>query len=209
MHALRDLPGSTGRASFTPVDPAKQREALQFLASGLFSATSFRFRPEFLSGLTLDYNEWDRGGPVNLRAVVLRAQTAAMDRLLSGNTAQRLLDLPNYLTPAQRRSMISLSEVYQTLQNSIWSELSGAAEIDVLRRGLQREHLKRLQTVLTKGSAALPSDALSLARLHATRLQQSLRSALARGGRSVETRAHLAESLGILTESLRATMQRS
>ena len=209
MHALRDLPGSTGRASFTPVDPAKQREALQFLASGLFSATSFRFRPEFLSGLTLDYNEWDRGGPVNLRAVVLRAQTAAMDRLLSGNTAQRLLDLPNYLTPAQRRSMISLSEVYQTLQNSIWSELSGPAEIDVLRRGLQREHLKRLQTVLTKGSAALPSDALSLARLHATRLQQSLRSALARGGRSVETRAHLAESLGILTESLRATMQRS
>jgi hypothetical protein len=209
MHALRDLPGSTGRASFTPVDPVKQREALQFLASGLFSATSFRFRPEFLSGLTVDYNEWDRGGPVNLRAVVLRAQTAAMDRLLSGNTAQRLLDLPNYLAPAQRRSMISLSEVYQTLQNSIWSELSGAAEIDVLRRGLQREHLKRLQTVLTKGSAALPSDALSLARLHATRLQQSLRSALARGGRSVETRAHLAESLGILTESLRATMQRS
>ena len=209
MHALRDLPGSTGRASFTPVDPVKQREALQFLASGLFSATSFRFRPEFLSGLTVDYNEWDRGGPVNLRAVVLRAQTAAMDRLLSGNTAQRLLDLPNYLTPAQRGSMISLSEVYQTLQNSIWSELSGPAEIDVLRRGLQREHLKRLQTVLTKGSAALPSDALSLARLHATRLQQSLRSALARGGRSVETRAHLAESLGILTESLRATMQRS
>jgi len=209
MHALRDLPGSTGRASFTPVDPAKQREALRFLASGLFSATSFRFRPEFLSGLTLDYNEWDRGGPVNLRAVVLRAQTAAMDRLLSGNTAQRLLDLPSYLAPAQRRSMISLSEVYQTLQNSIWSELSGGAEIDVLRRGLQREHLKRLQTVLTKGSAALPSDALSLARLHATRLQQSLRSALARGGRSVETRAHLAESLGILTESLRATMQRS
>ncbi len=209
MHALRDLPGSTGRASFTPVDPVKQREALQFLATGLFSATSFRFRPEFLSGLTVDYNEWDRGGPVNLRAVVLRAQTAAMDRLLSGNTAQRLLDLPNYLAPAQRRSMISLSEVYETLQHSIWSELSSGAEIDVLRRGLQREHLKRLQTVLTKGSAALPSDALSLARLHATRLQQSLRAALARSGRSVETQAHLAESLGILTESLRATMQRS
>ena len=78
-----------------------------------------------------------------------------------------------------------------------------------MRRGLQREHLKRLQTVLTKGSAALPSDALSLARLHATRLQQSLRAALAKSGRSVETQAHLAESLGILTESLRATMQRS
>lgn len=209
MHALRDLPGSTGRASFTPVDPAKQREALQFLASGLFSANSFKFKPEFLSSMSVDYNEWDRGGPVNLRSVVLRAQTVAMDRLLSGNTAQRLLDLPNYLAPAQRRSMISLSEVYATLQNSVWAELASGAEIDVLRRGLQREHLKRLQTLLTKGSAALPSDALSLARLHATNLQNALRGAVTKGGRSVETRAHLAESLGVLTEALRATMQRS
>lgn len=209
MHALRDLPGSTARASFTPVDPAKQREALQFLAAGLFSADSFKFKPEFLAGMSIDYNEWDRGGPVNLRSVVLRAQTAAMDRLLSANTAQRLLDLPNYLVPAQRRSMISLSEVYATLQTSVWAELANGAEIDVLRRGLQREHLKRLQTLLTKGSAALPSDALSLARLHATNLQQALRGAMAKSGRSVETRAHLAESLGVLTEALRATMQRS
>lgn len=208
MHALRDLPGSTARASFKPVDPGKQREALQFLSSGLFSAESFRFRPEFLSNLTLDYNEWERGGPVNLRAAVLRAQTAALDRLLAGNTAQRLLDLPSYVEPAQRKTMISLSEVYATLQSSIWSELKNGAEIDVLRRSLQREHLKRLQTLLTKGSAMLPADALSLARLHATRLQVTLRSAVARGGRSIETRAHLAESLATLTEALRATMQR-
>ena len=104
--------------------------------------------------------------------------------------------------------MISLSEVYETLQSSVWSELRTGTEIDVLRRGLQREHLKRLQTLLTKGSAALPSDALSLMRLHATRLQQSLRTAVGKGGGSIETRAHLAESLGVLTEALRATMQR-
>ena len=208
LHALRDLPGSTGRASFTPVDPAKQREALQFLASGLFSANAFRFKPEFLSSLTVDYNEWERGGPVDLRTSVLRTQTVAMDRLLAPGTAQRLLDLPNYLQPTQRKGMISLSEVYETLQSSVWSELRTGTEIDVLRRGLQREHLKRLQTLLTKGSAALPSDALSLMRLHATRLQQSLRTAVGKGGGSIETRAHLAESLGVLTEALRATMQR-
>ncbi len=209
MHALRDLPGSTTRASFQPVDPVKQREALQFLASGLFSADSFRFRPAFLSNLSVDYNEWERDGPVNLRASVLRAQTVAMDRLLAGNTAQRLLDLPNYVPTAQRRNMISLSEVYATLQTSVWSELKSGSEVDVLRRGLQREHLKRLQVLLTKGSATLPADALSLARLHATRLQADLRGAVAKGGRSIETRAHLAESLGTLTEALRAPMQRS
>jgi hypothetical protein len=207
MIAVRDLPGTTSRASFTPVEPAKQREALQFLATGLFSADSFRFKPEFLSHLTVDYNEWERGGTVDLRSAVLRLQTAAMDRLLAAGTAQRLLDLPNYLAPEKRKGMISLNEVYATLQSSIWKELSTGAEIDALRRNLQREHLKRLQTILTKGNPMLPSDALSLLRLHATHLQKDLQKALKRK-HGIETKAHLAESLGIVTEALRATMQR-
>jgi Met-zincin/Domain of unknown function (DUF5117)/Domain of unknown function (DUF5118) len=209
MHALRDLPGSTGRPAFKPVEPAKQREALQFLASGLFSANSFRFKPEFISTLTLDYNEWERGVPLNLPAAVARVQLVALDRLLSANTATRLLDAPAYLTPEQRRSMISLNDVYATVQGSVWSELRSGAEIDRLRRNLQREHMKRLQALLTRGSPALPADALSLVRLNATQLQSELRAAVAKGGQSVETRAHLAESLGTLTEALRATMQRS
>ena len=216
IYTLRDLPGSnTGRANYKPVEPAKQREALQFLATGLFSVDSFKFDPKFLANLSVDYNEWERDGPVNLRGVVLRAQTTAMDRLLAAGTAQRLLDLPNYLEPAERKGMISLSEVYATLQSSIWSELKNGGEIDGLRRNLQREHLRRLQTTLTRGAPGLPADALSLARLHATRLQADLRSAVAKAGSrspdkvSIETQAHLAESLGILNESLRATMQRS
>ncbi|MDM4767632.1 zinc-dependent metalloprotease [Pelomonas sp. SE-A7] len=209
MHAVRDLPGSTGRASFTPVDPAKQREALQFLGSSLFSVDSFKFRPEFLSSLTLDYNEGDRGVPLNIPAAVARIQAGAMDRLLTANTATRLLDLPGYVPEAKRRGLISLSEVYSTLQNSVWSELKSGAEIERMRRNLQREHLRRVQTLLTRGSATLPPDALSLMRLHATQLQSDLRAAVAKGGLSVESRAHLAESLNGLTEALRATMSRS
>ena len=209
MHTLRDLPGTTGRASFRPVDPLQQRDALRFLASGLFSADSFRFRPEFLANLTVDYNEWDRGGLPDLSGAVVRVQTVAMDRLLSASTARRLIDLPGYVPEAQRKGLISLNEVYETLQSSIWSELKTGAEIDRLRRNLQREHLKRLQSLLTRGSPNLPPDALSLARLHANHLQAALRGAAARTGLSVESRAHLADSLGLLTEALRATMQRS
>ncbi|MDC6166752.1 zinc-dependent metalloprotease [Paucibacter sp. XJ19-41] len=210
MTALRDLPGSTGRPSFAPVDPAKQREALQFLASGIFSADSFRFRPEFLSSLGLDYNERDlRGLPLSIPASVARVQLGALDRLLGAPTAQRLLDLPAYVAVEQRRGLISLSEVYASLQGSIWSELKSGAEIDRLRRNLQREHLKRVQTLLTRGSASLPPDALSLLRHHATRLQAQLRQAAGRGGLSVESRAHLAESLSLLTQALRATMTRA
>jgi hypothetical protein len=78
-----------------------------------------------------------------------------------------------------------------------------------LRRNLQREHLKRVQGLLTKGSGALPADALSLVRMHATQLQSELRSANGRSGMGAETRAHLAESLSGLSEALRATMSRS
>jgi hypothetical protein len=209
MHALRDLPGTTGRPSFRPVEPAKQREALQFIASGLFSADSFRFKPELLSSLSLDYNEWERGTPLSIPAVVGGIQRVALDRMLSTGTASRMLDLPSYVAPEQRKGMISLNEVYATLQGAIWSELKSGSEIDRLRRNLQREHMKRLQTLLTKGSPTLPADAQSLLRYNATQLQSDLRAAVAKGGQSVETRAHLAESLSTLTEALRATMNRS
>lgn len=209
MNSVRDLPGTTGRAAWQPVAPARQRAALDFIATGLFTADSFRFKPQFLASLAPDYNEWNRGGPVSVPAAVLRLQTAALDQLLSPGTAARLLDLPLYVPATQRKGVISLNEVYGTVQDAVWSELETGKEIDRLRRNLQREHLKRMQTVLTRSPAALPADALSLMRLRATELQAQLWRAAGRPGLSVETRAHLQDSLSALTEALRASMQRS
>ena len=209
MYTVRDLPGTTQRAAYVPVDPAKQREALQFLATGVFNAESFRFKPEFIASLSPDYNEWDRGGPVNIPSSVLQLQTVAMDRLLSTGTASRLLDLPSYVSDARKRNIISLAEVYGTLQNAVWSELKTGKDIDRLRRNLQREHLKRVQGLLTRGSSTLPPDALSLMRMNAVELQSQLKSASTGKNLSVESRAHLQDSLSQLTEALRASMLRS
>ena len=208
MYTQRDQPGPNQRPAYTPVEPAKQRDALQFLAKGLFASDSFKFKPQFLAGLTPDYNEWDRGGPVNIPGVVLQMQTVALDRLLSAGTASRLLDLPMYLTPANSRNIISLPEVYSTVQSSVWSELRGGTEIDRMRRNLQREHLKRVQSLLTRGSSSLPADALSLVRMNATELQADLRRATGNGKLSIESRAHLQDSLSQITEALRASMVR-
>ncbi|GAB4553626.1 MAG: zinc-dependent metalloprotease [Rhizobacter sp.] len=207
MYTVRDLPGTTRRAAYVPVEPAKQREALQFLATGVFNADSFRFKPEFIASLSPDYNEWDRGGPVNIPAAVLQMQTVAMDRLLGAGTASRLLDLPLYVNG--KSGIISLPEVYSTLQDAVWSELKTGKEIDRLRRNLQREHLKRVQTLLTRGSPTLPPDALSLMRMNATELQAQLKRASGNGKLTVESRAHLQDSLAQLTEALRASMTRS
>jgi hypothetical protein len=207
MHTERDPLGS-GRPGFKPVDPAQQRQALQLLDVQVFGADAFRFRPEFLAAVTPDYIEWNRSGPVSVPAWVLGLQTQTLDRLLDGGTARRLLELQNYLPEAQRKGSITLSEVLATVQGSVWSELKSGREIDAMRRNLQREHLKRVQTALTRAPASMPADGISLTRLHATELQAQLKAALARPGLSVENRAHLAESLGSLSEALKATMQR-
>jgi hypothetical protein len=146
---------------------------------------------------------------MSVPAAVNRVQTAALDRLLSANVANRMLEMSSYVAADKRKGLISLHEVYGTLNSSIWAELKSGAEVDHLRRNLQREHLKRLQAVLTRPPASLPADAISLARMHATQLQGDLRAAVGKGGLSAESRAHLAESLGTLTEALRATMSRT
>ena len=208
MHTDRAQPGS-GKPAFRPVEPAQQRAALRFLTQEIFSNDSFNFKPEFLQTLQNDYIEFQRPGPLSVPQAVLAVQTQTLDRLMSPGTARRLLELPNYLPEAQRKNAISLNELYTTLQGAVWSELKSGQAMDELRRSLQREHLRRLQAVLTRPAPGTPADAVSLARLHAVELQGQLRTALAKkGGMAVENRAHLEDALALVTESLRATLQR-
>lgn len=206
FYTERDIQG-TGKAGFKPVETAKQRQALKFLNEQIFAVDSFRFKPEFLASLTPDYIEWQRS-VVSIPQSVLSLQTAALDTLLAPATARRLLEQPLYLSATERRNALSLNEVYSTVQGAVWSELASAQDIDPMRRSLQREHLKRLQALLTRPNAALPADAISLARLQAQQLQAQLRTAAARPGLSVENKAHLQDALVMLTEALRASFSR-
>ena len=79
----------------------------------------------------------------------------------------------------------------------------------MMRRNLQREHLKRMAGSLLKPSATLPADARSLLRENARGLAATLRTAQAKPGLSKETRAHYAESLNTLEEALKAPLQRA
>lgn len=211
IYAERIVPGVTPGQAFKPVDNAQQREALRFIATGLLSSDSFKFRPEFLASQSLDYNEWERGLPLSIPDGVAVLQGRVLDRLMSPNTARRLIDQGSYLPDAQRKGAVSLSEVYATLQNAIFSELKTGAEIDRMRRSLQREYLKRLQAQLNRSAngATVYADAFSMARWHASQLAGELRTASSKPGLSVETRAHLAESLDLLNGMLKATMTRT
>jgi hypothetical protein len=205
---VRDYAGST-RASFTPVEPARQREALKLVTDGLFQPDSFRFKPEFLSRLAADPFEVGAGekGNFSLAQRVLALQSGVLDRLMSDAVAARLLD--SSLKIGDSRRALSLSDLYDSLQNAIWSDLKGTGDINVMRRSLQREHMKRVVASLTRGSGSSPADARSLQRENARVLVTQLRAAQSRPGLSKEARAHVSDSLNTLEEALKAPMQRA
>ncbi|MCE4536395.1 zinc-dependent metalloprotease [Pelomonas sp. P7] len=211
LYAERVVPGVSSGPAFKPVDNAQQREALRFIASGLLSSNSFKFSPEFLATQPVDYVDWDRGLPLSIPDAVAALQGRVLDRLMSPNTARRLIEQGSYLPEAQRKGAVSLSEVYGTLQGAIFSELKTGGEIDRMRRSLQREYLRRLQAQLNRSTnaATVYADAFSMARYHASQLAADLRTASARPGLSVETKAHLAELQDLLGSMLKATLTRS
>jgi hypothetical protein len=202
---LRDHAG-TGRASFTPIAASQQRLALKLVSDTLFSAKSFVFPPELLSRMGVD--QFDRANRAILSpsARVLAMQTAALDQLMSDAVASRVLSSVELAN--NPKDVLSLNELYGTLQASIWSELNGASDITSFRRDLQREHVKRVAQAIIKPSGATRADARSLQRQHATILLAKIRAASNRM-KTAEARAHLAESEVMLAEALKAPLVRS
>lgn len=202
---LRDHAG-TGRATFTPVPVERQRLALKLVADSLFSAKSFVFSPELLSRLGVDHFERNNRNDVSIFTRLLSLQTAALDQLMSDLVAHRLLNSAEKMR--DQKKVLSLHELYSSLQATIWSELASGGEISAARRNLQREHLKRLSNTLLKPSPSAPADARSLQREQAVQLYSAIRTAMARS-LNPETRAHLSESAASLNEVLKASLIRS
>jgi hypothetical protein len=211
---LRDHAGSP-RAPLTPIDPAKQRAALKIIADGLFSADSFRFKPEFMRRVQVDWLDRHDGYTLGLSTTdvdyslgtqVLNAQRKVLNQLMSDTVAQRILDSEVKLDDP--RKALHLADVYDTLQVSIWSELRTGRDISPLRRNLQREHVARLAGSLIRPAGSMPADARSLLREEAKSLRRDIAAAQARPGYSKEARAHLAEALTQLDEALRAPIVR-
>jgi hypothetical protein len=112
-----------------------------------------------------------------------------------------------------------MSEVFRTLTDGVWSELGSDSkeqpekfEISLVRRNLQREHLRKLSTIVVgqqrnslydlyayvsfSGSGyEYPADARSLARMHLKEINGKVDSALGDKNTKFDdaTRAHLEE----------------
>jgi hypothetical protein len=212
VYTSRALAGAQ-RPALVPVEPARQREALELLSREIFSSDSFRFDPAFMSRLGIDHLERFRPGQApalspdfSLATAVLALQRNVLDLLMSDNVATRLADAETKVR--NPRELLSFADLQARLADAIWSETKSGRAIDSLRRNLQREHLRRLASAIVRPTSPVAADVRAVQRQVAIRLEADLKRALANPRLSGIARAHLAESAALLDESLKAPLMK-
>jgi hypothetical protein len=221
----------------TPVKGAKQRDALKFVIEEILSDKSFHFSPSLLRKLATE--RWYHWGdesiffgssvdfPVNER--ILSIQRIVLNQCLAADTLGRLQD--QELLCEEGAEPLRLSEVFRTLTDGIWSECVPAGDdskdailCSTIRRNLQREHLKKLSTIVLGekrssdggsfgflflfGGQSYPADARSLARLHLKDIDERLEKVLGHKDRKIDevTRAHFDECRTRIKKVLEASI---
>ncbi|MFM8920179.1 MAG: zinc-dependent metalloprotease [Limnohabitans sp.] len=195
---------------FEPVAAAKQREALSLITKDFFGVDSFKFKPEFIARLATDRLE-RIDNPSNLQtsvaSLVANVQKGILDHVYSPSVANRLAEVSMKVNDP--KETLGLADVYDTLQDAIWSEAKTGQETNLIRRNLQREQLRRMTDVLVKPAGPWPADARSIMRENARQLVALLEKAIAKPGLSKTTKAHYADALDSLNATLKASMQRA
>jgi hypothetical protein len=143
----------------------------------------------------------------SVASLVASVQRGILDHVYSPAVATRLAEVGMKVNDP--KETLGLADVYDTIQDAIWSEAKTGQETSLIRRNLQREQLRRIADVLVKPAGPWPADARSIMRENARQLVSVLEKANTKAGLSKTTRAHYADALDTLNASLKASMQRA
>jgi hypothetical protein len=208
-----------GRDPFVPVTGAKQRDALKFLQEHILNDKPFHFSPELLRKLAAD--RWLHWGTerMALSSVdfplydrILAIQRIVLEQAFDPEVLSRIQN--NALKADKADQALTVAEVFRSITDGVWNEAKEGDKngngSSILRRNLQREHLKRLSSLVlgrrpTAGFSpfddlfavsvkAAPPDARSLARMHLKDVAAKIEGRLKppdNGGLDETTRCHL------------------
>ena len=199
-----DQPGPV----FTPVPPARQRAALQFLLDEGFQT------PEWLLDPTLLRRFENAGAIERVRGL----QGGLLDRLLNPSRLARLLEAEAIDARDPEVEAYPATEFLGDLRGGLWSELRRGAPVDAMRRSLQRAYVDELGLLMAEEPAAPPtalaelvgytpvrvsqSDIRPLVRGELQDLARTLQAALPRYRRDRLTRLHLEDALARIEDIL-------
>jgi hypothetical protein len=207
-----------GRDPFVPVQAARQREALKLLQEHILSDKSFQFQPKLLRRLGADrWLHWGNetafvtGVEYPLHERVLAIQRVALNQLLNPTVLRRV---QNNAAHVEKEEPVTIAEVFRGVTDAVWSDLGAekkgkqAVSSSVIRRNLQRDHLRHLSQLVLEPQGA-PADARSLARMHLRDLGKRIDRRLDDKQAALDdaTRAHLEECRERITKLLGASIQ--
>ncbi len=217
VRIYRDHIGDPGaHPAMVPVSAEDQRRALQFLERELWSSDAFRFDPRLVNMLgrealpTFDWmalymSERD----FDIHDWVLWMQSEPFYWLYDAFVLERVLN--NELRVPEGEEAFTLVELFDTVRDAIWSEVTMGTSIDSYRRNLQRAHLEMITGIVLDPAYGTPEDAITLARRDLLTLRDrivSLMSSDAAANLDTMTMAHLDECLSRIELTLAAPMDR-
>lgn len=121
-------------AIYEAVPKAIQQEAVQFLNKELFTTPKWLLNKDILA----------RTGD-NATAIISSRQTPVLDRIVSTNTLNKLINNE----ANEGGNTYQASALLNDLKKGIFSELYSHQAIDVYRRNLQKSYVQHLQTLLS------------------------------------------------------------
>ncbi len=183
-------------------DQAKQKEAMQFLQTQLFTT------PKWLIDNTISDYTGD-----NKLAVISNLQSSVINRLVSATIFNKLFRFEAQ-DPAKA---YTATEMLTELRKGIWSELVTKKPIDIYRRNLQKTHLESLIRIVNPETST-PSiqvsfgapvasvntkttDAISIVKAQLRLMQSEIRAALPLY-KDAASRAHLMDVQDRINEAL-------
>ena len=214
-----DRKGDPGdRAPIEDVPADTQRRALKMVIDNTFYDDAFGLTPEMLRHFGLQY--WpDQPGfnavlddPIySVHDTVAGVQAASLTFLMNPTTLRRVYD--NEFRTAGEENPITLAEVFDTISDSIWSELKEPSrgrhsatnpKISSLRRNLQREHLERLIDLALIRDASSPAyrTIANLSRMKLQELAGELRTMASNASIDDYTKAHGMDCEGRIAKAL-------
>ncbi|HVU86787.1 MAG TPA: zinc-dependent metalloprotease [Pirellulales bacterium] len=146
------------KTPFETIPLAKQREAIKILREEILSDQAFKFSPELLKRLAPEhfrdgyfYSQYEF--PIYDR--VLSIQKMVLSRFFDPSVMRTIQNAELHASAGQE--VLKLPELFDVLTETIWKELPTAdqpagekkkIELSTIRRNLQREHVKRLATMV-------------------------------------------------------------
>ena len=213
-YIYRDHIGDPGdRIPINLVSAIEQRRALQILNDQIFHKDAFSFSPDLLNKL-LPERFWNFSGSVwkmrrldyPIHNAIERLHARALYRIFNPLVLSRVQE--NEIRYLENEDKFTMSELFVTLRESIWSELHNRENINSYRRGLQRIHLETLINMIMDTNSSLSYDAIILARQDLVEIQQIIKNSQHMFGLDEMSKAHLSESSARIESALEAYLQK-